>query len=72
MHYFDKNQYDLPDYVVDAGDWADMQELLCATDLLITDCSSTIWDFAFTGRPCLLYFPDAEFYASSRGLYSKL
>lgn len=70
MHYFDKNQYNLPENVIDAGDWADMQELLCATDLLITDCSSTIWDFALTGRPCLLYFPDVENYTSSRGLYS--
>ena len=70
MHYFDKNQYDLPENVIDVENWPDMQEILCATDVLITDCSSTIWDFALTGRPCLLYFPDVENYTSSRGLYS--
>lgn len=70
MHYFDKNQYNLPDNVIDVGDWADIQEILCATDLLITDCSSTIWDFALTGKPCLLFFSDLDKYDSSRGLYS--
>lgn len=70
MHYFDKNQYDLPETIVDVGDWPDMQEIMCAADILITDYSSTIWDFALTGRPCLLYLSDLEMYKSNRGLYS--
>lgn len=70
MHYFDKNQYDLPDNAIDVGNWPDMQELLCATDILITDYSSTIWDFALTKKPCLLYVPDLHEYETERGLYT--
>lgn len=47
-------------------DWSpypDMQELLVAADVLITDYSSSIWDFALTGKPCFLYVPDLEEYA---------
>ena len=68
MHYFDKNKYRLPDNVIDVGDWHDMQEILCATDILITDYSSTIWDFALTLRPCLLFVPDLDHYKTTRGL----
>lgn len=70
MHYFDKNFYDFPSDIVDAGDWPDMQELLCAADILITDYSSTIWDFSLTKKPCLLYLPDLKEYAETRGLYT--
>ncbi len=48
-------------------DMPDMQELLMASDMLITDYSSSIWDFSFTGRPCLLYTPDLDTYTASRG-----
>ena len=56
--------------VLDVTDYPDMQELLCAADLLITDYSSSIWDFALLGRPCLLYMPDLEEYIAERGLYT--
>ncbi len=54
--------------VLDVTDYPDMQELLCAADMLITDYSSSMWDFALLGRPCLLYVPDLEEYATQRGL----
>ena len=54
--------------VVDVTDYPDMQELLCAADILITDYSSSIWDYALLGRPCLLYGPDLEEYTAERGL----
>lgn len=48
----------------------DMQELLCACDVLITDYSSSMWDFSFTKRPIFLYVPDIEDYANDeRGFY---
>lgn len=71
MHYFDKNVYDFPAHVVDVGSWPDMQEVMSATDILITDYSSTIWDFCLTRRPCLLYVPDLEDYKTNRGLYTE-
>ena len=39
-------------------DYPDMQELLAAADMLITDYSSCIWDYSFLYRPCFLYTPD--------------
>ena len=54
--------------VLDVTEYPDMQELLCAADMLITDYSSSIWDFALLGRPCLLYMPDLEKFAAERGL----
>lgn len=53
--------------VVDVTDYPDIQELLCAADLLITDYSSSIWDYSLMKRPCLLYMPDLEEYLRNRG-----
>lgn len=59
-----------PPGVIDATDHPVMQELLCAADMLITDYSSSIWDYALLGRPCLLYIPDLEAYEAERGLFT--
>lgn len=58
--------------VIDVSDYPDMQELLLAADLLITDYSSSIWDYALLGRPCLLYVPDMESYIAQRGICSPI
>lgn len=55
--------------VFDACGYPDMQELLCACDMLITDYSSCIWDYAFLGRPCFLYVPDKAEYVVNTGFY---
>lgn len=48
----------------------DMAEYLACTDVLITDYSGSLFDFALTGRPCFLYSPDREQYINvERGLY---
>ena len=60
----------LPDSVVDATKYEDMQELLCAADVLLTDFSSSMWDFALTGKPCFLYAPDLQQYIADRGFYT--
>jgi CDP-glycerol glycerophosphotransferase len=51
------------------SDYPDMQELLCAADVLITDYSSSIWDFSFTFKPCFIYAPDLEKYLSGQELF---
>ncbi len=56
--------------MVDVTDYHDMQELLVVGDMLITDYSSSMFDFAMLRRPCLLYAPDAESY--DRGYYFRL
>ena len=53
--------------VVDGTLYHDMQELLCVSDLLITDYSSSMFDFSMQGRPCVLYATDVQEY--DRGYY---
>ena len=38
-------------------------------DMLITDYSSVLFDFALTKRPVILFVYDAEEYARDRGMY---
>lgn len=54
------------DYL-NASDYPDMQELLLACDMLLSDYSSCIWDFSLTYRPCILFTPDLEQYTEERG-----
>lgn len=72
-HYADLNQYGVDNaFVLNATSYPDMQELLAATDVLITDYSSSIWDFALLGRPCVLYVPDYDQYIGDRGTYTAI
>lgn len=52
---------------IDATSYPDMQDLLCSADVLITDYSSSIWDYSYLYRPCFLYAPDVEDYIHDRG-----
>ncbi len=60
----------LPFSYIDASYYPDMQELLCATDVLVTDYSSVMFEFMFTYKPVVLYVPDKDIY--NRGFYFKL
>ncbi len=64
-HRFSENKF--TETFINASDYPDMQELLIACDMLISDYSSSIWDFSFTGKPCLLYTPDLDKYEKLRG-----
>ena len=46
----------------------EIPDLLFATDLLITDYSSIMFDYATQGRPMLFFAPDLEEYREHRGL----
>ena len=69
-HHHDSGRYASDARVTDVTDYPDMQELLCAADVLITDYSSSIWDYALLGRPCLLYVPDLKDYDRERGFFT--
>lgn len=57
-------------FVFNFSHYGEMQELLLAADLLITDYSSVIFDFALTGNPIILYSYDLEEYKNEiRGFY---
>ena len=57
---------------INVSDYPDMQELLCAIDMLITDYSSSMWDNALAAKPCLLWIPDRSEYDHSRGTYTSI
>lgn len=60
------------DDVISADAYPDIQELLAAADVVITDYSSCIFDFMMTGRPGFIYAPDIAAYNDERGFYYRL
>lgn len=63
---------DAKSLIEDVSDYPDIQELMAAADIGITDYSSWIFDFIFTGKPAFLYVKDRESYANRRGFYYSL
>ncbi|MFH8437701.1 CDP-glycerol glycerophosphotransferase family protein [Streptomyces sp. NPDC018007] len=61
-----------PGTVVDVSRHHDTSELLAITDVLITDYSSIMFDFALLDRPVVLFAPDLDAYAAERGSYFDL
>jgi CDP-glycerol glycerophosphotransferase len=58
------------DVIRNVSRWSDVHELFLVADLLVTDYSSVIFDFAVTRRPMLFLVPDLESYRDDlRGLY---
>lgn len=63
---------DHDDRIIDASFYPDIQELLAAADIVITDYSSCIFDFLLTRRPAFVYAPDLDEYIQMRGFYYPL
>jgi CDP-ribitol ribitolphosphotransferase len=60
---------DLAGFAIDVSDWPDMNELMFVADLLVTDYSSAIFEFALLGRPMAFFAPDYAAYELERGFY---
>lgn len=60
---------DLHEFVTDASDWPDINELMFVADMLVTDYSSAIFEYALLGRPMAFFAPDLEAYEAERGFY---
>jgi CDP-glycerol glycerophosphotransferase (TagB/SpsB family)/glycosyltransferase involved in cell wall biosynthesis len=59
-----------PGFAFDVTDYPDINDLLAITDVLITDYSSVMFDFAPTGRPMLFFTYDLRHYRDElRGFY---
>lgn len=54
----------------DVTSYPDMQELLTISDILITDYSSSMFDYSLMKKPCFLFIKDREKY--DRGFYISL
>ena len=65
--YQDSLSYD--EKVINASNYTDMSSLLKVTDILITDYSSTMFDFSIIQRPVFIYAPDySDYIAHEREL----
>ncbi|MEV4489179.1 bifunctional glycosyltransferase family 2 protein/CDP-glycerol:glycerophosphate glycerophosphotransferase [Micromonospora coxensis] len=54
---------------VDVSDHPSVEDLYLAADVLVTDYSSAMFDYAVLDRPIVVYAPDREAYALARGVY---
>ncbi|TYB48488.1 bifunctional glycosyltransferase/CDP-glycerol:glycerophosphate glycerophosphotransferase [Actinomadura chibensis] len=71
-HYLvtDKPRLRPGDCVIDASVYPDISELFLVSDVLVTDYSSAMFDFAATGRPMVFFTYDLERYRDHvRGFY---
>lgn len=57
------------DTVLNASPYPDMQELLVAADIVVTDYSSLMFDFALSLKPCFQFATDIEEYKADRNFY---
>ncbi len=62
-----------PGFALNVTDYPDISELFLISDVLITDYSSVMFDFASTGRPILFFTYDLDKYRDTlRGFYFDL
>lgn len=59
-------------WFINVSDHPDMQELLCAANVLITDYSSSIWDYSLLKRPCFIYANDLKQYKTERNFHTPI
>lgn len=56
--------------LIDVSHWDDAIELMCAADILVSDYSSIVYDWACSGKPVVYFIPDLEEYRTKlRGMY---
>jgi CDP-glycerol glycerophosphotransferase len=55
--------------VCDVSSHPEVGELYLAADILMTDYSSAVFDFAVTRKPMVLFAPDLKSYEAQRGFY---
>ena len=57
------------DFYIDLSEYRDINDLLLVTDVLVTDYSSVIFDYALVNKPVVYFTYDLEEYENGRGLY---
>ncbi|MEV4110836.1 CDP-glycerol glycerophosphotransferase family protein [Nonomuraea sp. NPDC049695] len=63
----------LKHFVRDAGSYPEINDLMLASDALLTDYSSVMCDYAITGKPMVFFIDDWDDYRlSERGVYHDL
>jgi CDP-glycerol glycerophosphotransferase len=54
---------------IDVTNYKNVAELYLAADVLVTDYSSSMFDFSVTGKPMVFLAPDLDIYLQKRGFY---
>ena len=67
-----KTLFEYGESVINASDYSDIQELLVASDMVMTDYSSLIFDFMLSRKPAFIYAEDIEEFNNDRGFYYPL
>ena len=63
------NELDYGSQIINASEYDDVQELLAASDVLISDYSSIISEFSIMEKPVFLYAEDIKDYEQERDFY---
>lgn len=69
---FSDSLFNFDESIVDASAYPDIQELLVATDIAMTDYSSCIFDFMLSRKPAFIFATDIEQFNTERGFYYPL
>lgn len=73
FHPYVKEKVDIPphmtDYFIDLSEYREINDLLVVSQVLITDYSSTIFEYALLGRKLLFFAPDLAEYDMNRSFY---
>ena len=57
------------DFVKNVSSYSSLNDLMIASDMLISDYSSIFFDYSILGKPMLCYCYDYDKYAEKRGMY---
>lgn len=70
-HYEVTDAMEVPDdsFARDVSGHQSLNELIIASDLLVSDYSSVFFDYSITGKPMLHFCYDYDRYAKERGMY---
>jgi CDP-glycerol glycerophosphotransferase len=72
VHYFNDDAFgtysDLHPRITDVSEHIRIEDLYLAADVLITDYSSAMFDYAILDRPIVIFAPDWEAYRDARGV----
>ena len=73
LHPFITERMEIPeqfaDRIIDLSEEREINQLLFSADLLITDYSSVIFEYAFLKKPIIFYVPDLEEYDRDRSFF---